>query len=64
MKLRIWLVLRLRRFRGYAQHERNSHARPERTLSGALAESKGKSKDTKNTHFMPLPDKGTGLQQS
>jgi hypothetical protein len=45
-KLRMGLVLRLRRSRGYAQHERSFPARPER--------SETKSKDTKSTNFLPV----------
>ena len=54
MKLRIRLRASTSPLRGYAQHERHFSARPERTLSGALAESKGKSKDERNTNFAPL----------
>jgi hypothetical protein len=51
-RLRMGLVLRLRRSRGYAQHERSFPARPER--------SETKSKDPKSTNFMPLPLVGEG----
>jgi hypothetical protein len=52
-KLRIGLVLRLRRSRGYAQQERSFPARPERSAT--------KSKDAKSTNFLPLIDMAGGI---